>query len=521
MPEEFRTLAELLRSRARSQPAATAQIFGERITTYAVFDRHASQVANGLIALGVEPQARVGYLGKNSDLFFELLFGCLKANTVFVPVNWRLASAEAAKILADSGATVLFVGPGFAPMAAEIARSGITLHLVSLDGATQDWPDFAGWRDVQPPDDPAVPDRPEDTVVQIYTSGTTGTPKGVEISNRNEISGILAAQDAGWAVLGPQDVALTCMPIFHISGMNIGLLALANGGTNIVMQELTVPGLLDLIPRHGVTWVFLVPAVILALVNHSDVAAVDFRSLRRLVYGASPIAEDLLLRARKLLPETEFWQVYGLTEATGMGTVLPPWAHEPGRGKLRSCGLPYPGLELRIAGATGETLPSGEVGEIIIRHPCVMKGYWKNSQASEAAFFAGGWLRTGDAAYADREGFIYIHDRIKDMIITGGENVYPAEVENALFDHPEIADCAVIGVPDERWGEAVKAIVVLKANHSATAAEIIAHARARIAGYKLPKSVDFRDSLPRTPTGKVLRRELRAPYWAGRHRQVS
>ncbi|HJS87217.1 MAG TPA: AMP-binding protein, partial [Acetobacteraceae bacterium] len=317
------------------------------------------------------------------------------------------------------------------------------------------------------------------------------------------------------------DVVLTCMPVFHVAGANMGILALVYGATNLVMEEVSVPGLLDLIPRHGVTLALLVPAVVLALVQHLDAARTNLSSLRRLLYGASPIAEATVLRAKALLPGAELWQLYGLTETTGAGTCLPPALHEGPGAKLRSCGRPYPGIELRVVGPLGETLPTGEVGEIVIRHASVMKGYWKQPEATRAAFFEGGWFRTGDAGYLDDEGFLYIHDRIKDMIISGAENVYPAEVENALMGHPAIADVAVIGVPDERWGEAVRAVVVLKPGQRATPEEIIAHARARIAGYKLPKSIDFAAELPRNPSGKILRRELRAPYWAGRTRQVS
>ncbi|MDQ2804490.1 MAG: long-chain-fatty-acid--CoA ligase [Pseudomonadota bacterium] len=515
------TLAHVLRRTAQSQPNATAQVFRDRTTSYADFDRHASQVANGLVALGARPQTRIGYLGKNSDLFFELLFGCLKINVVLVPVNWRLAAPEAAAILADAGADITFVGPGYAPMIAAIeCQSSRRAHRISLDGASPDWPDFAAWRDAQPASDPEISAAPDDTALQLYTSGTTGLPKGVELTNRNYLSLFETWRVSGVGAVGPADVVLTCMPVYHVAGSDIGLVALVSGAKNVIMEEVNVAGILDLVPRHGITYALFVPAVVLALVQHADTPNVDFSSLTKLLYGASPIAEDTVLRARALLANTGFWHLYGLTETTGGGAFMPAEMHDPGLGKLRSCGHAYPGTELCIVGPTGNTLPAGEVGEIVIRHACVMKGYWNNPEVTRAAFFDGGWLRTGDSAYADDEGFIYIHDRIKDMILTGAENVYPAEVENALFGHPAIADCAVIGIPDERWGEAVKAFVVLRPGAAATAEDIIAHARERIAGYKLPKSIDFVESLPRNPTGKLLRRKLRAPYWAGRARQV-
>jgi acyl-CoA synthetase (AMP-forming)/AMP-acid ligase II len=266
----------------------------------------------------------------------------------------------------------------------------------------------------------------------------------------------------------------------------------------------------------------LVPAVILMLTQYAEATPTDLGCVRSLAYGASPIAEDVLVRAMRAFPNASFRQVYGSTESAAVATYLTPDLHDPIRGKLRSCGRAYSEIGLRIADPVGETLPIGQVGEIVIQGPCVMKGYWKNPAATrEALFEGGGWLRTGDAGYLDQEGFLYIYDRVKDMIVTGAENVYPAEVENALFGHPAIADVAVIGVPDPRWGEAVKAIVVLKQGFAATADDIIAYARQRIAGFKLPKSIDFVAALPRNPTGKVLRRELRAPYWQGHERQVS
>ncbi len=520
--EAAHSLAELFRAQARARPKATAQIFRDRAATYAALDRRASQVANGLIARGARPGTRVGYLGKNSDLFFELLLGALKANVVLVSVNWRLAPPEAAAILADASVSILFVGFGYAPMSEAVAAAGhAASERIGMDGASPAWTDFAAWRDAQPDTDPMLPIAPADTAVQLYTSGTTGLPKGVELTNRNFLAFLTDYGSESLSGIGPADIVLTCMPVFHAAGTNVGMVALAHGCTNVVMEEVSIPGLLDLIPRHGVTIAVLVPAVILALVQHPDAPRADLRSVRRLIYGASPIAEDTVRRAKALLPGAELWQVYGLTETTASGTTLPPAFLEGPGAKLRSCGRPYAGVDVRVVGPLGDTLPTGEVGEIVIRCAAVMKGYWNNSDATRAAFFDGGWLRTGDAGYFDEEGFLYIHDRIKDMIVSGAENIYPAEVENALMHDPAIADVAVIGVPDERWGEAVKAVVVPKPGKHATQDDIIVYARTRIAGYKLPKSVDFVPALPRNPTGKILRRELRAPYWAGRMRQVN
>jgi acyl-CoA synthetase (AMP-forming)/AMP-acid ligase II len=254
------------------------------------------------------------------------------------------------------------------------------------------------------------------------------------------------------------------------------------------------------------------------LLQAPEMANADLSSLKTVAYGASPIAEELLVKAQARFG-CRFLQLYGMTETVGAATFLPPEAHDPAKGKLRSCGLAWPGIDVEIVDADGKALPPGEVGEIVIRAPVVMKGYWNKPEAT-AETIRDGWLRTGDAAYKDADGYFFIYDRVKDMIVTGGENVYPAEVENAIFGHPDVADVAVIGVPDEKWGEAVKAVIVAKPGCTIDPAAIIAHARERIANYKVPKTIDVVEAIPRNPSGKILRRELRKPYWEGRARQV-
>jgi fatty-acyl-CoA synthase len=515
-----RTVHELIPRQARARPDAIALIHRERSTTYGALEARVKQVANGLIAMGLRPGDRIAYLGKNSDLYFELLFGAIAANIVLAPVNWRLAPPEMASLLQDAEAKVLFVGRGFAAIAASLDLAALDRFVV-MDDVHSTWVQFEGWRDAQPSHDPGVTVAPGDTVLQLYTSGTTGLPKGVELTNTNILTLIDCYESHDVMRLSSNDVALICMPVFHIAGTGVGLLCLAQGARTLVLEEVKVADVIDAITRYQVNWLLLVPAVILLLTQHVEAEPSDLGCVRSLTYGASPIAEDVIVRAMRAFPNASFRQVYGSTESAAVATFLTPELHDPIRGKLRSCGLPYPEIGLRIADPVGETLPTGQVGEIVIQGPCVMKGYWKNPAATREAFFEGGWLRTGDAGYFDEEGFLYIYDRVKDMIVTGAENVYPAEVENALFGHPAIADVAVIGVPDPRWGEAVKAIVVLKQGVQATAGEITAYARQRIAGFKLPKSIDFVAALPRNPTGKVLRRELRRSYWQGHDRQVS
>jgi acyl-CoA synthetase (AMP-forming)/AMP-acid ligase II len=516
--ERIATVAEIPRLHARQRPQSIAQIFENRQTTYAEFDTHTSQVANALRNSGASAQTRVGFLGKNSDYYFELLLGACKANAVVVGINWRLAAPEIEYILNDAACELLFVGAEYYALAAQCQPNCARLKaIIAMDDPYADWQHFAGWRDAAETTDPLVPIDAQDDVIQLYTSGTTGHPKGVQLSNANFHALFDVAQKARWGVFEADGMALTCMPVFHIAGVNMGVFALAQGACNVVMKEVDPPAILDFIPRYGINYALFVPAVILFLTQHPKIAECDFSTLEKLFYGASPIAEDLLSRAQTLFG-CEFYGLYGLTETSGAGTCLQPEDHAAG--KLRSCGKPYPGIEIEIRDGEGCALPHGEVGEIVLRHGIIMKGYWARPEATAEAV-RDGWFHSGDAGYFDADGYLYIHDRLKDMIVSGGENVYPAEVENAIFGHEAVADVAVIGIPDESWGEAVKAVVVVKPGAAADAAAIIAFARTRIAGFKVPKSIDFVDALPRNPSGKVLRRELRAPYWAGKTRNVN
>lgn len=514
------SVADISRLHAAERPDAVALDFNGRLTTYGELDERASKVAQGLIALGQKQGARIGNIGKNIDRYFELLLGAFKARAVIVGVNWRLAAPEIAYVLNDAACEVLFVGKDYYEIIEKILPDCPKLkHVIAMDGGHATWPDYRTWRDAQTATDPLLPVVPDDDVIQLYTSGTTGHPKGVQLTNAN----YLAVFDClGSMPLGnyePHDNVLIAMPFFHVAGVNIGLLSLAQGARGIVLGDIDPAEILRLIEAKKITYAFLVPAVILFLLQHPSGASTDFSSLKNVSYGASPISDDVLLRAQKAFG-CEFMQVYGLTETTGGGTFLPPEDHEPARGKLRSCGRPAPGHEIRVVDGDGRTLPQGEVGEILIKAANVMKGYWNKPDATKGAI-RDDWFHTGDAGFFDEDGYLYIHDRVKDMIVSGGENIYPAEVENALFGHPAVADAAVIGVPDDRWGEAVKAIVVKKEGTNPSPAEILAWARERIAGYKLPKSVDFVDIIPRNPSGKILRRELRKPYWEGRDRQVN
>jgi long-chain acyl-CoA synthetase len=353
----------------------------------------------------------------------------------------------------------------------------------------------------------------------MYTSGTTGRPKGAQLTHHNLLclTPTFVESVGHWQV---EDVSLVAMPLFHIGGSGYALVGFYTGCVNVLMREVDPKAILAAIEAHRVTKTFFVPAVILFLLNTPGCAETDFSSLQLIAYGASPIPLELLKRAMAAF-KCGFGQVYGLTETTGAITYLAPEEHEPADSeRLKSCGRAMPGVTLRVVDGEGKDVPPGTVGEVICATPQVMLGYWNQPEATRRSI-RGSWFHSGDAGYLDAEGYLYIYDRVKDMIVSGGENIYPAEVESALYGHPAIQDVAVIGVPDETWGEAVKACVVLKPGAKADPEAIIAFARQRIGGFKVPRSIDFMTDLPRNPSGKLLKRILRQPYWEGRDRQVN
>jgi long-chain acyl-CoA synthetase len=517
------TTADIIRTYRGSRPDAVALEVDDRSITFGELDRRSSQAAQALRAAGVGPGDRVAFIDKNGAAWFDVTFGLAKLGAVNVSVNWRLAPAEMAQIIQDAQATVVIVGPEFTGHVEKIESGLAHVHTIVAVGGHERWPDYEDWIGAQAADDPGVTSSGDDIAFQLYTSGTTGLPKGVMLTNDNFFQGVTGI--SGQWRLTDDSVNLAMMPMFHIAGSGWAMVGLYHGCRTIVLRDIDPARILQVIPKFGVTNAFMVPAVIQFLLMTPGVASTDFSSLRTLVYGASPITDKVLIKGIETFG-CEFIQVYGLTETTGAITQLDGVDHDP-KGRphlLRSCGRPYPWVEMRAVDGVGHDVRVGEVGELWTRSHQNMAGYWNNPVATAEALTPDGWFRTGDAGYLDAEGFVYLHDRVKDMIVSGGENVYPAEVENVLMRHPAIDDVAVIGVPDERWGEAVKAIVVLAADSPVPAEEIeadlIAFARESLAGYKLPKSVDVTDVLPRNPSGKLLKRELREPYWAGTERRV-
>ena len=515
----MKTLGELIRWRAGQHPGRVALEYEGRQTTYAELDRRASQVAAALIAAGAQPGDRVCVLDQGHDYFFETIFGIAKAGAVFTPVNWRLAPPEMASLIEDAQAPVLLVGPAFAG-AIESVEAGLRTvrTIVCFADSHPRWQPYPTWRDTAPADDPQRDAGEHDTVWQLYTSGTTGRPKGAEITNRNLFT-VLANGIISGLKVSPGDCGLVCLPLYHIGGAGYAVSLLYGGMTLVIANVFDPDGILRLIETRHIKQSFLVPTMINFLLQMPSAATADLSSLETIIYGASPIPTDVLERAIQRLG-CSFIQAYGLTETTGAICYLSADDHVPGHERLRSAGRPALGIEIRIMDSKGRICGPGEVGEVVVRGDAVMKGYWNQPEATREAI-VDGWFHTGDAGYFDADGYLFIHDRVKDMIVSGAENVYPAEVESALFDHPAVLDAAVVGVPDAHWGEAVKAVVQLRPGHTATEDELIEHCKARIARYKCPKSVEFADVLPRNPTGKLLRRELRERYWKDRDRRVN
>jgi acyl-CoA synthetase (AMP-forming)/AMP-acid ligase II len=521
---DIRSMGDVSRFHARVRGDATALVFEGEAQSYGKFDVRCSQVANGLIAEGVGPQDRVAFLDKNSAAFFEQMLGAAKANAVMVAVNWRLAPPEVAYIVNDAKAKVLFVGAPFYALIDKIKHELKTVtKIIAIHGDRPDWETYATWRDRQGAADPKVSASDDDVCLQMYTSGTTGLPKGVMLTNRNFLdpASALISDELPSNAWSPADVSLVAMPVFHVAGAGWGFAGLYAGAKNFVLSEFMPHAVLETIARERVSKLVLVPAAIKFTIEHPAAASTDFSSLKYVLYGASPIPLELLKNAMQVM-KCGFIQVYGMTETNGAITYLPPEDHDPaGNRRMRSAGKPMPGVAIKIIDGEGRALKPGEIGEVCIRSVQNMKGYWNLPKETAKTLDADGWVHSGDAGYLDEDGYVYIHDRVKDMIVSGGENVYGAEVESAIFGHPAVADVAVIGVPDDKWGESVKAIVVLKPGQQATPDDIIGFARAKIAAYKCPKTVDFIAALPRNPTGKILKRELRAPYWEGRERQVN
>lgn len=495
----MRTIAEVLRWRARRDPSLQAVWFEGKSRSFAELDRSSSQLAAGFVdGLGLAPGDRVAIIDKNSAAYLELFFALDKAGLVAAPINWRLTPREVKQIVDDVKPKLIVTAPEF--KAHGVAAGVQTLTYADLPRGGED-----PMRDV----DGAV-------TWQFCTSGTTGLPKGAMLTGWNVLNtGLCLAMQMPELREGGR--ALCCMPLFHIGGGGWVIWALQAGATAVIVREIVPEALLKTIVDQKIETALLVPAMMLFLTELPAARTADFSAFRHIAYGTAPISPALLQRSIDTF-KCRFSQLYGLTETTGPFASL---SHEHHAGeRMLSCGRPMFGGRARVVDSDDRDLSPYQVGEVLYQGENLMAGYWAREKETAAAM-RGGWFHTGDAGYMDEEGFIFLKDRIKDMIVSGSENVYPAEIEAALMGHPDVLECAVIGVPDPKWGETVKAVVVRRAGTNLTEASLIEWSRDKLAGFKRPRSVDFVDTLPRNASGKLLKRTLREPYWAGFARQVN
>lgn len=500
-----------------------ATSFNGRQRTWREFANRVARLAGALRVLGVGAGDRVSMLALNSDRFVEHYYALFWIGAVAVPVNIRWSLAEILYSLDDAEPSVLLFDDHFAEQAAELRDRAASLrHCVYAgDGEAPGW--AHGYEQLIGDHDPVDDLRQgDDTLAAImYTGGTTGFPKGVMLSHKGLVANLLSIGSI--VDYDEKAIFLHAAPLFHMAAAMMMFMATSFAGRHTIIPAFAPGAVSDAIARERVTDALLVPTMIKMLLDHHDAHGGDLSSLRSLLYGASPMPEVVVRHAIAALPGARLYQAYGQTELSPGATILGPEHHsiEGEAGKLRSAGRALPGVEVKVAADDGSELPRGDVGEVWVRGPNTMLGYW-NKPDITAATLVDGWVRTGDAAYMDTAGFVFIVDRVKDMVISGGENVFSAEVENAILKHPAVADCAVIGVPDERWGERVHAIVVPHPGEPALTIERLAeHCRALIANYKCPRSLELRSTpLPLSAAGKILKTELRAPYWAEARRNV-
>ena len=475
MNSDFQTLPELSTKQAAFKANEVALIYEDEFFTYGQLDENSNRVAQGLLKLDLSPEARVAILAKDSLASYETLFGCAKSNTVLVTINWRLVAQEVLFILNDSQTEVLFVGAEFLPLVNQIKPDlpkVKTIVVIEPTDTTTTHQDYTAWKGQQPNQLPSLDYRPEDVVVQIYTSGTTGLPKGVQLAHYSFfrlMQGMQAQEDA-WMDLNDRDTLLLSLPMFHIGGLWWVIQGMIAGGRGVVLNTFVPWRALELIAQYQITKVAMVPAMIQFCMAEPTFDTTDFSSVQGFLYGGSPIAPALLRRAMDAF-QCGFFQIYGMTETGNMAVCLRPEDHDlANETRLKAAGKPLPGVEVKVTDPAGELLPTGQIGEICIKSPSRMIGYWNRAEANEETLIDG-WIRTGDAGYQDEEGYIFVCDRVKDMIIYAGENLFPAEIEAVLSEHEAIAEVAVIGVPNEQWGETPKAFVVqkpgyqLKRNH--------------------------------------------------------
>jgi long-chain acyl-CoA synthetase len=518
--EPFTSIADVVRRQAQRDPSAWAITGDGRPLTFGELHTRSSRLANALAGLGVGAGDRVAYLDQNATEFWETIFAANKLGAALTPLNFRLSGPELHTVLTDCEPTVLVIAASFLDgLPAGTVPASTRVVVVGSPAPPAGALDYETLLSSGADDDPGGGVLGNDLAVLMYSSGTTGASKGVLITAANLGAGVEAFVDEFQPDADTRSLVLP--PYYHIAASGWSLIAMSVGGRIIQVREPRPDRILALMVEEGATHATLVPAIIQILVNAPGAREADFSHLKKVAYGASPISRALLAEALEIF-DADFTQAYGLTETVGIATVLRPADHRGGDpARLASAGQAVPRMQIAVVTpGTDDPLPPGETGEIVLRGPFVTPGYWRRPEESAALFTPGGWLRTGDAGFLDAEGYLTISDRIKDIIISGGENILPAEVERVLMEHPAVLEAAVVGVPSERWGETPMAFVALRPGAAVTEQALVSFCRDRLAHYKCPTAVSWVDALPRNPSGKVLRRTLREPYWTGRDRQV-
>ena len=493
-----------LRRAVRVGPDHAAVVCGDVCLTYEETWERCRRLVGGLRAMGVGAGDRVAVVGPNCHQFLEIYQAVPAAGMVVVPLNQRHTTAELRYALVDAGVEVLFTAVGSEGL------DDVVEHVIGLGQGSEDLVAASAPASL-------ADDLPEDTLAGLfYTGGTTGASKGVMLTHRNLVANAFHLQ--AFTPFRPDTRWLIAAPLFHAAGSVAVLATTWNAGCEVVLPAFDPARALDLVEAHRVTSTLVVPTMLAALTEEQLARPRDVSSLAYLNHGGSPCATETLRRARTAFPQVSLLHTYGATETAPIATVLLAEEDELDGPRARSCGQPAVGVEVAVMDTAGSLLPAGEVGEVVVRGPNVMAGYW-NKPAETAAALVDGWYHSGDLGYQDDHAFLFLVDRVKDMIVTGGENVYSTEVEEALYSHPAVLEAAVFAVPDPRWGEAVHAVVVPRAD--VTAGELVAHCRTLIAGYKVPKAIELRQQpLPKSGAGKLLKRELREPYWQGRTSRV-
>ena len=507
---------------ARIHPRRLATICGERRHDYATLRNRVTRLAGALRRLGVVPGERIGILALNSDRYLEYFFATYWAGAVVNPCNVRWSAQEIAYSLADCETRILLVDDQFAHLLPQLRAQAPCLKQVIYCGDGMAPDGMLRYEDLVAGSDPIeeIWRSGEDLAGVFYTGGTTGFPKGVMLAHRALYSNGLALQAACGDVT--EMVGLHAAPMFHLADHAFLMVLAIAGATHVMLPAFQPKPVAEIIARERVTGTLLVPTMIQMLIDDSNARQYDLSNLELLLYGGSPIAEAVVDRALAVMPKVNLMQAYGMTELGPIATLLPAEFHVGSgraRGKVRSAGRPCTICDVRVIDLEGIEVPRGVVGEVVVRGPGMMQGYWNKPEESAHAT-RGGWMHTGDGGYMDDDGFLFIADRLKDMIVTGGENVYSVEVENAVARHPAVLQCAVIAIPDDTWGETVHACVVLRQDMALTLDELQTHCRQSIASYKIPRSLELIAALPLSGAGKVLKGKLREKFWADKSRRV-